>query len=311
MKSSKISILNRKKKAMDLPLGYNVTINIIIALFCLSCVIPFLFIIIISFTDEMFIIENGYTFFPKVLSLNAYRYISEAGSQLFQSYGITIFTTVAGTMLSLIVIGFYSYAISRKEFKFRKFFTFMCFFTMLFNGGMVPTYIVMTQLLHLKDTIWALILPLMVNAWFILILKTYFTMTVPDSLIDSARIDGAGEFRTFFQIVIPISLPGFATIALFNTLNYWNDWFQSLLYITDPSLTTLQYLLMKIENNMEFMINNASNLGGGESYLLLQNIPRSTTKMAMVVLCTGPIILAYPFFQRFFIKGLTVGAIKG
>lgn len=311
MKSNFTNIFKRKKMANDLPTGANIAIHLCIGLFCFICVFPFIFIVIISFTNDMYIINNGYQIFPKELSLDAYKYILDSGSQLFQSYGITILTTTLGTFLTLLIVSLYAYSISRNDFKFKKFFTFFCFFTMLFNGGMVPTYIIMTQLLHLKDTIWALIVPLMVNAWFILILKTYYKMTIPESLLEAARMDGAGEFRTFFQIVLPISLPGLATIALFSSLNYWNDWFQSLLYITDPSLTTLQYLLIKIENNMEFMINNAMYMGSGQSSAISQTIPRTTTRMAMVVLCTGPIILVYPFFQKFFIKGLTVGSVKG
>ena len=179
---------------------------------------------------------------------------------------------------------------------------------MLFNGGLVPTYIVATQLLNLKDTIWALILPLALNAFYIMILRTFYSTSVPDAIIESGKIDGASEFKIFYKLVLPLSLPGLATIGLFSTLGYWNDWFNALLYIDDPNLVPLQSMLMRIETSMQFILQNSQN--SSLSMAALQSMPQDTSRMAMVVLATGPIILAYPFFQRYFIQGLTIGAVK-
>ncbi|MFC5405873.1 carbohydrate ABC transporter permease [Cohnella soli] len=288
--------------------AWNVIFNLIAGLFALACVFPFLFVTIISFTDENTLANNGYSLWPEKWSIEAYRYLFKAADQLMRSYGITIFVTVVGTAISLVFISLFAYAISRKGFKYRNFFSFLAFFTMLFNGGLVPTYIVVTKLLNLQNSIWALILPLSVNAFYIMIMRTFFSTMIPDAIIESGKIDGAGEFGIFLRLVIPLALPGLATIALFSTLGYWNDWFNALLYIEDPSLVPLQSMLMRIENSMQFILQNSNNpsLGAG----VLQSMPQDTSRMAMVVLATGPIVLAYPFFQRYFIQGLTVGAVK-
>lgn len=298
-------------KARDfhrLPTGWNIVLNCIAGLFAFLCIFPFLFVVLISFTDEGVLARDGYRLFPAKWSLGAYRYVFESGDTLLRSYGVTIFVTVIGTIVSLLFIAFYAYAISRKSFKYRNFFSFFAFFTMLFNGGLVPTYIVVTQMLGLKDTIWALILPLAVNAFYIMILRTFYSTSVPDAIIESGKIDGAGEFRVFLTLVLPLSLPGLATIALFSTLGYWNDWFNALLYIDKPDLVPLQSMLMRIETSMQFILQNSQN--SSLSLEAMQSMPQDTSRMAMVVLATGPIIFAYPFFQRYFIQGLTVGAVK-
>lgn len=288
----------------------NVLFNIIAGVFAFICVYPFLFVIVISLTSEESLTKNGYSIFPEKWSFAAYEYIFKAGDQLLHSYGVTILITVIGTLVSLLVISLYAYAISRKNFSYRGFFSFIAFFTMLFNGGLVPTYLVVTQMLHLKDTLWALILPLVMNAFYILILRTFYSTTVPDAIIESAKIDGAGELRAFFTIVVPISLPGIATIGLFATLGYWNDWFNALLYIDNPSLVPLQSMLMRIENSMQFLLTNAQLSSSGQSLELLRTLPQEATRMALVVLATVPIACAYPFFQRYFVQGLTIGAVK-
>ena len=252
--------------------------------------------------------QNGYQLFPEKWSFDAYSYLFKAGDQLLRSYGVTIAVTVIGTVIGVVFTALFAYAISRHSFKYRNFFAFFAFFTMLFNGGLVPTYIVVTQLLGLKDSIWALILPLAVNAFYIMILRTFFSTMVPDAIIESGKIDGAGEFGIFFKLVLPLSLPGLATIGLFSTLGYWNDWFNALLYINTPNLVPLQSMLMRIENSMQFIMQNSQN--ASISTGVLQSMPQDTSRMAMVVLATGPIVFAYPFFQRYFIQGLTVGAVK-
>ncbi|MEK4059909.1 MULTISPECIES: carbohydrate ABC transporter permease [unclassified Paenibacillus] len=288
--------------------GWNIIFNCIAGAFAFLCIFPFLFVVIISFTDEGALAREGYKLIPSKWSIGAYQYIFDSGDTLLRSYGVTIFVTVIGTIVSLLFIALYAYAISRKSFKYRNFFAFFAFFTMLFNGGLVPTYIVVTQFLGLKDSIWALILPLAVNAFYIMILRTFYSTSVPDAIIESGKIDGAGEFRVFLTLVLPLSLPGLATIALFSTLGYWNDWFNALLYIDNPDLVPLQSMLMRIETSMQFILQNSQN--SSLSLEALRSMPQDTSRMAMVVLATGPIIFAYPFFQRYFIQGLTVGAVK-
>lgn len=286
----------------------NLLLNIILGLFSFMCIFPFIYVIMISLTEEETLTRNGYQLIPEIWSFDAYRYLWEMKEQLLQSYSITIMVTVLGTIVSVMMIALYAYAISRKQFKYRTSFTFFAFFTMLFSGGLVPFYIVASQFLQLRNSIWALILPLAMNAFYILIMRTFFQRSVPESILESARIDGASEWRIFVQIVAPLSLPGLATIALFSTLGYWNDWFNALLFIDDPSLVPLQSLLMKIENNIEFLRQNQ--LAGGIQNDLLSAIPQDSSKMAMVVISTLPIAIAYPFFQKYFVSGLTIGGVK-
>lgn len=283
----------------------NIIANIILALAAIACIFPFIFVIIISLTSEQSLLQNGYSIFPKEWSLDAYKYLIQSGGSLAQSYMVTIMVTLLGTIINVSMVSTYAYAISRKSFKYRRQFTFLVFFTMLFGGGMVPSYIVMTQVLGLKNTIWALILPLAFNSYNIIVMRTFFQKSVPDSIIESARIDGASEFRIFIKIVIPLAIPGIATIALFSTLAYWNDWFNSLLYIDYQNLVPLQHMLMKIEKNMEFIRQNA--MLSGE---VMNALPQESVRMAMVVVSTLPIACTYPFFQKYFISGLTVGGVK-
>ncbi|WP_372636405.1 carbohydrate ABC transporter permease [Cohnella sp.] len=293
-----------------LPAGWNGLMHLIAGGFAFVCVFPFLFVVIISLTEENALLLNGYQIFPEKWSLYAYSYIIRTGDQLLRSYGVTLFVTVVGTVLTVILTTLYAYALSRRNFKFRGFFAFFAFFTMLFGGGLVPTYIVVAQFLELKDTVWSLILPMAMSAFNILVLRTFFQTMIPDAIIESGKIDGAGEFKILFRLVVPISLPGIATIALFSTLGYWNDWFNALLYIDSNHLVPLQALMMRIYNNMQFMIQNSALLNSGQSREMIRSLPQETARMAMVVLATGPIVLAYPFFQRYFVQGLTIGAIK-
>lgn len=288
---------------------WNVVFNLLIGLFSFSCVFPFVFVIMNSIADEQTLAQEGYRIIPSQFSFEAYSYIFSSTTQLIQSFGLTLLITVIGTLLSLFLVTTYAYAISRRSFEFRTGFTFLAFFTMLFSGGLVPGYIVMTQFLGLQNTIWALILPLSMNAFFIIVMRTFFQTTVPDAIIESAKIDGAGDLRTFSTIVLPISLPGIATIGLFSSLGYWNDWFNALLYYNKNDLVPpLQYLLMKIERSMEFLVQNSQYMGSFDGAATL---PTETVRMAMVVVATLPIAMAYPFFQRYFVQGLTVGSVKG
>ncbi|MEK0317322.1 carbohydrate ABC transporter permease [Cohnella sp. 56] len=290
--------------------GWNALLHLIAGAFALSCIFPFVLAIVISFTDENTLALDGYSIFPKKWSLFAYDYIFKTGDQVLHSYVVTLGVTVIGTILTVSMTALYAYALSRKSFKYRKFFTFLAFFTMLFGGGLVPSYIIVAQMLHLKDTIWALILPMALNAFNIVILRTFFQTMIPDAIVESGKIDGAGEYKILLRLVLPLALPGLATIALFSTLGFWNDWFNALLYIDSNSLVPLQAMLMRIESSMQFIIQNSSLLNSGESREMLASLPQETSRMAMVVLATGPIVLAYPFFQRYFIEGLTIGAVK-
>ncbi|KAA0565793.1 carbohydrate ABC transporter permease [Bacillus sp. CH30_1T] len=300
-----------KKKTYN-PYGFSgktsIFMHLLLGTFAFLCIFPFLYVIIISLSNEQSLAENGYQLIPEQWSLEAYKYLWEMKAQVVRAYGVTILVTVLGTFISVTVIALYAYAISRKQFIFRKQFTFIAFFTMLFSGGMVPFYIVMTQFLDLKNSMWALILPMAVNAFYIIIMRTFFLRSVPEAILESARIDGAGEWRIFLTIVLPLSVPGIATIALFNTLAYWNDWFNALLFIDDPNLIPLQSLLMRIENNMDFIKQNA--MLSNQNSSILESIPQDSARMAMVVIATLPIALSYPFFQKYFIKGLTIGGVK-
>lgn len=287
----------------------NVLFNVILALLSFLCVMPFAFVIIISFTDENTLAMNGYRFIPEKLSLYAYQYILEAGDSILRSYGVTIFITIVGTIIGLLLTGTYAYALSRKNYAYKKFFTTVITIPMLFSGGMIANYLVMTQVLHLKNSIWALILPLCMNSFNVIILRTFFKTSIPDAVVESAKIDGASEWRLFFQIVIPMALPGLATIGLFLTLGYWNDWFNALMYMDEKTKIPLQYLLMNIESSMDFLTSNKGTLGVN-GIQAAANLPKETIKMAIVVISTLPVIFAYPFFQRYFVNGLTVGAVK-
>ncbi|QJD84908.1 carbohydrate ABC transporter permease [Cohnella herbarum] len=293
-----------------LPAAWNGLLHLIAGGFAFVCVFPFVFVVILSFTEENSLLVNGYRIFPEEWSLFAYSYIFRTGDQLLKSYGVTVFVTIVGTALTVLLTTLYAYSLSRKNFKFRGFFAFFAFFTMLFGGGLVPSYIVVAQLLELKDTVWALILPMTMSAFNILVLRTFFLTMIPDAIIESGKIDGASEFRALLSLVLPISLPGIATIALFSTLAYWNDWFNALLYIDSNKLVPLQALMMRLYNTMQFLIQNSTLLNSGQSRELIRSLPQETARMAMVVLATGPIVFAYPFFQRYFVQGLTIGSIK-
>lgn len=285
----------------------NILLNIFFILVCTTCVYPMLLVIATSFNSEDAIAKFGFTVIPRGFTLYAYEYILTNASTILHAYGVTIFVTAVGTVLTVVVCGLYGYAISRKEFKFRKVFTFYMFFTMLFSGGTVPWYLICTRVLHINNTIWALILPMVCSAWNIIILKTFFQTSVPDAIIESARLDGASEFRTFFRIVCPISLPGLATIALFAMLGYWNDYYFPMMLTTKPELQNLQLYLYNILKTVSMLSQMAS--GAGET--AIKQLPKESARMAICVVSVAPIIFAYPFFQRYFIQGLTVGAVKG
>ncbi|MFC5531465.1 carbohydrate ABC transporter permease [Cohnella yongneupensis] len=287
----------------------NFVFNLLFILYGVICVAPLLLVFIISITDSGSLAEKGYSFFPTHMNLSAYRFLFIDSTELFRAYGVTIFVCVVGTTLSVLLSILYAYPISRKSFKYRNFFAFYVFFTMLFSGGLVPWYILYTKYLHLNDNIMALIMPFLINAYNILIAKTYFSNNIPEAVLESAKIDGASEFKTFIKIVIPLSKPVIATIALFTCLTYWNDWYNTLLFITNKNLYNIQFSMYKALLAVEFL--KSSRVASLSVTSELLKVPGETVRMAMAIIGIGPIVFAYPFFQRYFIKGLTIGAVKG
>jgi putative aldouronate transport system permease protein len=286
----------------------DIIINVIFMLMGLACLVPLLLVVAVSITEEQSIVVNGYRFWPASFSLEAYRYLLQESKTIFQAYAVTVFVTVVGTLLSLLTISLFAYPLSRKDFAYRKLFAFLVVFTLLFHGGMVSWYMVTTQILFLKNNLWALIVPYLFNGWYVMIMRTYFMTSIPDALIESAKIDGAGEYRIFFSIVLRLSLPGLATIGLFSAIVYWNDWWLPLMLIQDDKLLNIQYLLYKAQSAADFL----STVSGQNYGTVMQITPPSlSVRMALAVVGIGPIVLAYPFFQRYFVQGLTVGAIKG
>jgi putative aldouronate transport system permease protein len=272
-------------------------------------VAPLLLVVAISFTDEKSILKNGYAFIPEIFSLKAYDYLVTAGDAIWRAYGISIFVTIVGTILSMFVICMYAYPLSRSNFKYRNQFAFFAFFTMIFGGGLVPWYIVYTQMIPIKNTVWILIVPYLMNTWFMMIMRTFYKTTIPESIIESAKIDGSGEFRTFFVIVLPLCKAGLATIGLFCTLNYWNDYYLPLVFVNNTANYNIQYLMYQTLNAVQNLLNASSQISNSSK--ILAEMPSESVRMAIAVISIGPIVLAYPFFQKYFVKGLTIGAVKG
>ena len=273
------------------------------------CLLPVLLIEIASFTDEASLIRSGYSYFPDKLSLNSYFYMVKQGLVIFRAYGISFLVTAVGTAASVLITTMLAYPMSRKSFKYRNVLAFFVFFTMLFSGGIVPSYIMWTRIFAIKNTIWALIIPnYLVSAFNVILVKNYFSNNVPDSLIEAAQIDGAGELKIFASIMLPLAVPAVATISLFTGLAYWNDWTNGLYYVSNEKLYNIQLLLMKIMNNIQALRtnSNASLLGTGTVEL-----PGTSIRMAMAVIGILPILVIYPFVQKYLVRGVVVGAVKG
>jgi putative aldouronate transport system permease protein len=288
----------------------NLFFNFVLFLYGFLCLAPLVLIISASLTEEKLLAIKGYSFIPEKITTYAYEFIFANTPQVVTAYGISILVTVAGTALSVLVMALYAFPISRQDFKYRGFFSFFLIFTMLFNGGIVSTYLIGVNVLHFRDNLWGLIIPYLMNAFSVIILRTFYKTNIPISLIESAKIDGAGEFTVFFKIVLPLALPGIATIAMFSLVKYWNDWFQAALYINDPNMAPLPYLLYQLQTSMQYLLQNSSNVGGRAADVL-SKMPSEAARMAMVVIGVGPVILTFPFFQKYFVKGLTVGSVKG
>lgn len=279
-------------------------------LYTLFCGLPILLVFIAAFSDEKAITQNGFSFFPEKWSLAGINSVLRYGSQLLTSYGVTIFVTVFGTFLGLLVMSMFAYSISRKDFRLSKFLSIYLLIPMLFNGGQLSGYVIFTSYYHLKDSLWLLILPLCVTTMNVIILRTYIANSIPNELMEAAKIDGAGEYRTFFQITLPLLKPSLAAVGFMMATAYWNDWQNALLYITTDKKKPLQLLLINIQKSIEFLLNN-SNVPASARAAMGGNIPQYSSTMATVLVVIGPIMIVYPFFQKYFVKGLTVGSVKG
>ncbi len=289
----------------------NVLFNLLFVILALCCVVPILFIFIISITDEQVIRTQGYQFFvtAETVSGEAYKYLWSQRSTILNAFWVSVEVTVLGTVLGVALTCLMGYVLSRNEHKLNNFLTIMVFIPMVFGGGLAASYVVNTQILHLDDTLWILILPLAVSSFNVTIARTFFRTTVPDSIIESARIDGASQWTIFFRIVMPISKPVLATIALFLAFGYWNDWYQSMLYIKSDELKSLQAMLNSMQKDLEFLTKNPT--AGLSQADMIKSMPQESVRMAIAFVVAVPIACIYPFFQKYFISGLTVGAVKG
>ena len=276
--SFRLNVVSRKTEAV---------FHLVLAVFALACIIPFIFVVIISFSSEDSIRQIGYSFSPNAWSLNAYNQVFNLGDALWRSYFNSFLITIVGTVLSVTMCVLYAYPLFRKDYRLRGFFSFLSFFTMIFGGGLIPTY-----------------------PFNIIIMRTFFQTSVPFDLIEASTIDGSGEYTTLIRIILPIVKPGIATVALLTALAYWNEWFLCLLYVTDRNLYPLQYLLMEMQRNAEFLARNSSMIGASGASAIA-SLPSQSMRMAVVVFIVLPIACAYPFFQRYVVAGLTIGSVKG
>ncbi|MUT68270.1 carbohydrate ABC transporter permease [Paenibacillus sp. NEAU-GSW1] len=279
---------------------------VVLTLFTVLCLLPFILVLSSSLTNEETIVVKGYQFFPADFSVEAFKILFKYPQEMINAYVVTIGVTVAGTALGLFLTSMTAYALSRKDFKWRNHFSFFFFFTTLFNGGLVPWYMLITKTLHMTNTPLSLIIPMVLNVFYIIVMKSFMS-SIPEAIVESAKIDGAGDFRIYAQLILPLAKPALATIGLFLALAYWNDWYNAMLFVNDEKLMPLQYYLYKMLGNMDGM--RKAMMGAGA--VVTTSIPTESLKMAMTVVATGPILLAYPFVQRYFVQGLTIGAVKG
>ncbi|MBQ4452300.1 MAG: carbohydrate ABC transporter permease [Clostridia bacterium] len=310
------TVATRKTKHVDAVLKYtrvspasNVAFSAIFIILALLCFLPALLVAIVSLSSEHSVVTKGYSYIPMSWSVASYAYLLKQGSYIGHAFINSLGVTVVGTVIGLVLCSTMGYALSRPNYRLRGFFTWFIFIPMLFSGGLVASYMINAQVLGLKNTYWALILPICCSSFYIIIMRTFFQTSVPDAIIESAKIDGARQIRIFLQIVLPISLPAIATIGLFYTFAYWNDWMMAKYYLDSnhQTLFPMQYVLISLENNIDFLTRNPQATAPGES----NNLPSETVRMAMVIVSVLPIACSYPFFQRYFISGLTIGAVKG
>ena len=287
--------------------SFNRVATIILTFLVIVTLLPIVLLVIASFTKEQVLVQNGYTFFPKALSLDAYYYMVKQGAVIVRSYGVSFLVTILGTVMSVAVTTTLAYPMARKSFRYKNVLSFFVFFTMLFNGGIVPSYIMWSRFFHIKNTICALIIPnYMVTAFNVILVKNFYQNNVPDALVEAAQIDGASELKTFYSIMFPLSRPVVATISLFTGLCYWNDWTNGLYYVDNEKLFSIQLLLMKIMNNIQALKANTALMGTGTVEL-----PGTSVRMAMAFVGILPILIVYPFVQKYLVEGVVIGAVKG
>ncbi len=307
--------MKKREKEVDSPSkinqikpSTNIVFNIIFLVLGLMCIFPLLFVFSISITSEESLRTNGYQIIPQELSAAAYEFLWNERDMILHAAFMSIVVTVLGTVITVALTTSMGYVVSRNGFKLKKLYTWIIFIPMVFNGGMLSSYVVINNILGLRNTIWALILPLACSSFSVTICRTFFRTTVPDSIVESAKIDGAGQFRIWSQIVLPISKPVMATIGMFAAFGYWNDWFQASLYIDNKNLQTLQSMLNNIRESIEYLANNPYGGISMQEYKL--SMPTESVRMAIALIIIVPIACTYPMFQKYFISGLTIGSVK-
>lgn len=299
-----------KEKKMSGGKAFHVSAYIIVGILAVLTILPFVLIVIASFTDENVLIQYGYSFIPKKWSLDAYVYLGSQAATILRAYGVSILVTAVGTFLSVLLTSMLAYPLSRRDFKLSGPLSFFIFFTMLFNGGVVPSYIMWTQIFHISNTIWALILPnYLVTAFNVFLARNYYTMSIPSALIESAQIDGSSELNIFFRIILPLSKPVVATIGLFTGVIYWNDWINSIYYINNPKLYSIQYYLMQLMQNIQFLQSGSAGTNIGAAATI--QMPTTAIRMTLAVIGVLPILIIFPFIQKHLVKGVVMGAVKG
>lgn len=288
----------------------SILVNVFFILISIAFIVPFMYVVAVSLTSEADVAKYGYNLIPKHFSLDAYRYVFANPSQVFQAYKITAIFSVGGTFLSVLVMALTAYPLSKPNFKYKKIITFYIFFTMIFSGGLIPSYILNTKYLHLNNTIWVYILPSLAGGFQIIMIRTFFQQ-LPGSLAESAKIDGASELKIFFGIMLPLSTPVIATVSFMILISKWNDWNTSLLYINEEKLYSLQYLLQKILREAEFVKSMVREMPSAAGMLESGDLPSESMKFALAVVVSGPMLVIFPFFQKYFAGGLTIGSVKG
>ncbi|KAA8784485.1 putative aldouronate transport system permease protein [Paenibacillus sp. 4624] len=289
--------------------AFHVFSIVAMVIFTLLAFLPFMLIIMASFTEESSLIRNGYSFFPEKMSMDAYVYMWSSASTFVRAYGVSFLVTALGTALGLLITSMLAYPMSRQDFKYRNMLAFIVFFTMLFSGGIVPSYILWTKYFQIKDTLAALIIPnLLTNGFYVLLIRNFYKNNVPVELIESAQIDGASELRIFYRMMLPLSVPVLATVGLFMGLAYWNDWINALYFITKPQYYGIQNMLIRLMNNIQFLKSGqASSMLGANA----AELPSTAVRMAMAIIGILPILVVFPFLQKYLTKGIIVGAVKG
>lgn len=287
-------------------LAGQILICIFFAVLCFLIVFPFWLLVSASLSNSGVLAAKGYQVWPSPVDFSSYAYVFKNPDRILRAYGVTASFSVCSMILSVTLMSMVAYTLSRENLRGRGVINFYLYFTMLFNGGLVPTYIIVSKMLHLNNTLWVYILPNLINPWYVFMIRTFFK-GIPGEIIESATIDGASEYRIFVQMILPLSKPVLATVALFVFLAGWNDWYTALIYISDEKLYSLQYLLQSIMENINQLKQNqmAASMSNGE------DIPAETVRMAMAIVAAGPALLVFPFFQKYFVKGLTVGSVKG